>query len=123
MSPAEQFLTDYLAAKLRAQEQWAELFEPVRARFFRSGYRAFDPQSGVDRSRREHILQSEIRGDGADIITTGLGEHHRLRYLICQHEDAFSIDGVEVECGLCSRAGGHRRGCRMCGGTGWTSFL
>jgi len=121
MTP-EQFLSDYLAAQVRAQEQWAEFFGPVQSTFFRSEFRPFDPGKNVERARQEQILKITEIASGTEIVTTGHGEHHRLRYELRRHEDDYSIDGLEMECGVCSRSSGVRAQCKICGGTGWRPF-
>src|SRR5689334_23174036 len=121
MTP-ERFLSDYLAAQVRAQEQWAEFFAPVQSTFFRSGFRPFDPRKNVERARQERILTIADTPSGTEIVTTGFGEHHRLRYNLHRHEGGYSIDGLEMECGICSRGGGARPQCKICGGTGWKAF-
>ena len=121
MTP-EQFLSNYLAAQVRAQEQWSEFFAPVQSTFFRSEFQPFDPRKNVERERQERILTVAEIPCGTEIVTTGYGEHHRLRYEVHPHEGCYSINGLEMECGLCSRAGGVRSQCKVCGGTGWKTF-
>jgi len=122
MQTAEDFMRDYLTAMVNLQESSAEAFLPIHHHFFMEGYKPFDPMKNVAMAKSEIVISVAKKDDSTEVITTGYGEHHRLRYSLASNSGSFLISQMEMECGLCSRRGNPRPECKFCGGRGWQSL-
>jgi len=119
MVTPEQFMEGYLAEMVRLHEQWAAGFRPVQQRYFAPSYNAFEPEKNVRTARKDSVLSIAKAGDRVEVITTGYGEEHRMRYTLERCGEEFRIVLVEMECSLCCRRGSSRANCPFCHGKGW----
>ena len=119
MVTPEEFMRRYLAEMVHLQEQWAAGFKPVQERYFTASYRAFEPEKNVQTARNESVVSISKSGDRVEVITTGYGEEHRMRYTLEASGEDFRIALLEMECSLCSRRGTTRPNCPFCNGKGW----
>jgi hypothetical protein len=115
----EEFMRDYIAEMVQLQKQWASGFGPIRERFFAPGYTPYEPHKNVQTASNERVVSVAKVGDQIEVVTTGHGEQHGMRYTLDMRDDAFRISRLELECSLCGRRGKTRTNCPFCGGKGW----
>jgi hypothetical protein len=123
MQTPEEFMREYLAAKVAEAAREVEAHQPFRRKFYTDDC-FFDSRAktvGMHQSEKvDSTSNSEKDVTVITHMTAPFAVERHLRYHLKPNGQTWLIENVDSECAMCSFRKSIDPNCPMCGGTSWT---
>jgi hypothetical protein len=123
MQTPEEFMREYLAAKVAEAKREVEAHLPFQQKFFTKDC-FFDSRARTVEFHQSEKVDSTTNSETEATVITHMTAYfvlnHHLRYHLKPNEETWLIERVELECGRCLCRKSVDPKCPTCGGTGWT---